>query len=294
MQGKHAQYVVTSERTMKFGSDAHVVVFGPTKTAQDTSVATQNEIECEQQSNSSVPPTTLNVTSLDVDETENIIIYFEVGAHHTIIVIIIKGICAGCRTFRSCRNSERVERAASKDIRPANNPKEKKLQESSDEVQGDMVDMVEEGESQHTEIYEDHSSSENVFDSDREERRYPLRERKPKYFSNLLYHTISGIEDDPVTVEDAMSRYDRKMWKNAMKDEYDSLIENKVWKLVDLPGDYRLFTVPRWRAVTSYIPQSKAEGYSRKFAMFRNLLEFSKPLPVPALSCGNKWFTVNK
>ncbi|KAG5881882.1 hypothetical protein JTB14_008695 [Gonioctena quinquepunctata] len=32
--GKHAQYVVTSERTMKFGSDAHVVVFGPTKPAQ--------------------------------------------------------------------------------------------------------------------------------------------------------------------------------------------------------------------------------------------------------------------
>ncbi|KAG5888262.1 hypothetical protein JTB14_009061 [Gonioctena quinquepunctata] len=107
-------------------------------------------------------------------------------------------------------------------------------QESSDEVQGDMV---EEGESQHTERYEDHSSSENLFDSDREERRYPLRERKPKDFSNFkLYHTKSGIEDDPVTVEDAMSRYDRKMWKNAMKDEYNSLIENKVWELVDLPG----------------------------------------------------------
>ncbi|KAG5893139.1 hypothetical protein JTB14_034159 [Gonioctena quinquepunctata] len=88
-------------------------------------------------------------------------------------------------------------------------------QESSDEVQGDMVDMVEKGESQHTERYEDHSSSENLFDSDREERRYPLRERKPKDFSNFkLYHTISGIEDDPVTVEDAMSRNDREMWKN--------------------------------------------------------------------------------
>ncbi|KAG5868898.1 hypothetical protein JTB14_014474 [Gonioctena quinquepunctata] len=85
-----------------------------------------------------------------------------------------------------------------------------------------MVDMVEEGESQHTERYEDHSSSENLFYSDREERRYPLRERKPKDFSNFkLYHTISGIEDDPVTVEDAMSRYDREMWKNAMKDEYN-------------------------------------------------------------------------
>ncbi|KAG5887921.1 hypothetical protein JTB14_003018 [Gonioctena quinquepunctata] len=114
-------------------------------------------------------------------------------------------------------------------------------QESSDEVQVYMVDMVEEGESQHTERYEDHSSSENLFDSDREERRYPLRERKPKDFSNFkLYHTISGIEDDPVTVEDDMSRYDREMWKNAMKDEYNSLIENKVWELVDLPGGKKL------------------------------------------------------
>ncbi|KAG5875043.1 hypothetical protein JTB14_022025 [Gonioctena quinquepunctata] len=68
-------------------------------------------------------------------------------------------------------------------------------QESNDEVQGDMVVMVEEGESQHTERYEDHSSSENVFDSDREERRYPLREREPKDFSNFkLYHTISAVK----------------------------------------------------------------------------------------------------
>ncbi|KAG5897321.1 hypothetical protein JTB14_022060 [Gonioctena quinquepunctata] len=86
-----------------------------------------------------------------------------------------------------------------------------------------MVDMVKEGKSQHTERYGDHSSSENLFDSDREEKQYPLRERKPKKFLKL-HHTISGIEDDPVIVEDAMSRYNRGIWKNAMKDEYNSFI----------------------------------------------------------------------
>ncbi|KAG5870085.1 hypothetical protein JTB14_001141 [Gonioctena quinquepunctata] len=80
--------------------------------------------------------------------------------------------------------------------------------ESSDEVQGNMVNMVEEGESLHIEGYEDHSSSENAFDSDREERRYPLRERKPKDFSNfkLYQYYISSSYKKPEKKQDKHSK----------------------------------------------------------------------------------------
>lgn len=43
-------------------------------------------------------------------------------------------------------------------------------------------------------------------------------------------------ESDPISVSDAMSRSDAKLWKLAMKDEIKSLDENSTWELVDLPG----------------------------------------------------------
>lgn len=44
------------------------------------------------------------------------------------------------------------------------------------------------------------------------------------------------ILDDPMTIEEALSRADGKRWKKAMVDEYESLLLNKTWNLVDLPA----------------------------------------------------------
>lgn len=40
---------------------------------------------------------------------------------------------------------------------------------------------------------------------------------------------------DPISMKAALSRADSNFWKLAMKEEYDSLIENGTWELVDLP-----------------------------------------------------------
>lgn len=43
------------------------------------------------------------------------------------------------------------------------------------------------------------------------------------------------IADDPKTFEQAISEKDSCEWKNAMDEEYNSLIKNGTWKLVDSP-----------------------------------------------------------
>lgn len=42
-------------------------------------------------------------------------------------------------------------------------------------------------------------------------------------------------DDDPLTVEEALSRPEKKFWLEAMESELNSLEENKTWVLVDLP-----------------------------------------------------------
>lgn len=68
------------------------------------------------------------------------------------------------------------------------------------------------------------------------ERRYPLRARVPKRFEDMEYNfVVSCGSSDPVSVRDAMERSDKALWRKAMEEEYNSLMENKTWELVDRP-----------------------------------------------------------
>lgn len=39
--------------------------------------------------------------------------------------------------------------------------------------------------------------------------------------------------------QEALSSSHADQWKKAMQEEYDSLLQNKTWSLVDLPSDKR-------------------------------------------------------
>jgi len=41
--------------------------------------------------------------------------------------------------------------------------------------------------------------------------------------------------DNPNSYKEAVARPESNEWKQAIKDEYDGLIEMGTWKLVDLP-----------------------------------------------------------
>ena len=49
-------------------------------------------------------------------------------------------------------------------------------------------------------------------------------------------HEILVVDtEDPLTYEEAIQRKDSKAWQEAMESEMQSMHENKVWILVDLP-----------------------------------------------------------
>jgi hypothetical protein len=67
-------------------------------------------------------------------------------------------------------------------------------------------------------------------------RRYPLRTRNPREYPGFMLYQAVYDSSDPVTVQDAISRQDSEEWKHAMRKELESLKENKVWELVDMPA----------------------------------------------------------
>ncbi|UYV66792.1 hypothetical protein LAZ67_4002870, partial [Cordylochernes scorpioides] len=65
----------------------------------------------------------------------------------------------------------------------------------------------------------------------------PSRPRKEYPSANLSTQEFSEVKysPDPKDVEEALSGKDSYFWRKAMKEEFDSLIENKTWELVDPP-----------------------------------------------------------
>lgn len=70
-----------------------------------------------------------------------------------------------------------------------------------------------------------------------EELRYNLRPRNPVNYNCSCSNAIAGIDGDPMTVDEALSRPDCELWQKAMNDELRSLEENQTWSLVNLPRD---------------------------------------------------------
>lgn len=65
------------------------------------------------------------------------------------------------------------------------------------------------------------------------------RLHKPKKFEDCVtYMCVEDKEaDEPLTVEEAVSRTDGEMWKKAILEEFESFEENKAWEIVDRPKD---------------------------------------------------------
>ena len=48
---------------------------------------------------------------------------------------------------------------------------------------------------------------------------------------------VFNVDENPLTLKEALLSLGGVFWKKAVNDEMDSLISNKTWKLVDLPLD---------------------------------------------------------
>lgn len=55
-------------------------------------------------------------------------------------------------------------------------------------------------------------------------------------FAGMATHA----DDEPKTIEEALTGKDKCNWKKAIDEEYESLIANKTWKLVKSPENAKI------------------------------------------------------
>lgn len=112
------------------------------------------------------------------------------------------------------------------------------------------------------------------------ERRYPLRERKPKNFDDyVLYYVEEDMKEEPLTIEEALSRDDKDQWQKAIKEELNAIKKNQTWELVEKADGY--FVDSKWifrikkepgkirykaRLVARGFTQRKGLNYNETFA----------------------------
>ena len=65
--------------------------------------------------------------------------------------------------------------------------------------------------------------------------------------ARAFYATTSttGLNDDQPSYDRAMKGPEAPQWKQGLQSEYDSLIERKVWTLVPMPQDAKIFDL-KW------------------------------------------------
>ena len=59
----------------------------------------------------------------------------------------------------------------------------------------------------------------------------------PEWYGNPVLEVMLLDHDEPTNYEEAMMSPDSAKWLEAMKSKIESMYENKVWTLVDLPDD---------------------------------------------------------
>lgn len=71
------------------------------------------------------------------------------------------------------------------------------------------------------------------------------------------------IDDEPKSYEEAVISKDSKEWQDAMKSEYDSLMKNHTWILVEKPKDQKLID-NKWVFKVKRHPDESIERYKAR------------------------------
>jgi len=120
--------------------------------------------------------------------------------------------------------------------------------ENSDEtpIKNSPIESVESLDDSIEEIKNDTPKSSRIEPSNvttRSKNRMNLLYAKMAIISDPEYVLIcdnNKVLEDPIDVEEIYNRDDKDEWTQAMRDEFNSLIENQTWELVILPKDKRV------------------------------------------------------
>ena len=114
---------------------------------------------------------------------------------------------------------------------------------------------------------DDHETSNQVTT---EPRRYSRVRSAPVWYDNPILEVMLLDHDEPTNYEEAMMSPDSAKWLEAMKSEIESMYENKVWTLVDLPDDRQAidnkWIFKRKTDVDSSVTMYKARLVTKRFS----------------------------
>ena len=150
----------------------------------------------------------------------------------------------------------------------------------SDEATCDLRDT-----SKHTECEVETTNGDRVGPETQSRDGRPVRERRrPEWLQdyeenydseNEVHRAFKAVVNEPVTMQDAIDSSFSNEWLQAAREEYDSLLKNETWDLVDLPeGEKTVGT--KWvfktkldasGEVKRFKARLVAKGYSQKYGI---------------------------
>ena len=86
-------------------------------------------------------------------------------------------------------------------------------------------------------------------------------QRKEVSFEDDFYTYL--IENAPSSYFEAISSPDALLWKEAIKTDLDSILENQTWELVDLPLGAKPISY-KWILKRKYLPDGSIEKYKAR------------------------------
>lgn len=102
--------------------------------------------------------------------------------------------------------------------------------------------------------------------------------RNMSNFNFLNYHVAFLIDNEPNSYHQAIKDENAAQWIDAMKEEYESLIKNGTWEIVERPGDQKIID-NRWvyklkknldGSIDRYKARLVARGFTQEFGINYN------------------------
>lgn len=83
------------------------------------------------------------------------------------------------------------------------------------------------------------------------------------YVTEPRVEMLNAVIENPTTIADALNSDNAGQWKHAMQVEYDSLIKNKTWELVDPPKSKNVISC-KWVFVVKRKPDGSVEKFKAR------------------------------
>ncbi|KAG5864100.1 hypothetical protein JTB14_016257 [Gonioctena quinquepunctata] len=95
----------------------------------------------------------------------------------------------------------------------------------------------EENQTSDTDFLPEITLRDQTMDETIEAIRRSSRVPKPKSFEDFVtYNCVSGdVDVDPANVDEALSGPEKEQWRQAMKEEYQSFMDNEAWQITEVP-----------------------------------------------------------